>query len=561
MPRPKTLAELNKTNLELAKADPHLAFTTYPEFLYPVFLRPCTVSILMVTDGGGSFTDADFGLTELLKVLAVSPGPFVRFAVTKAHRRTGGTGADIDNFRFDTTDLSSYDQIWMIAVERGSGSITAAELRSISDFMDAGGGVFATGDHEDLGVVMCGKIPRVRSMRRWHWPSPGPNGEPVAPHVDGLLRHDTNEKGYAAPTEFDDQSDDIPQTIRPKLYFTASPFFFREYVYPHPVLCGPKGVIRHLPDHPHEGDCYVPSDLTKTFTFSGKTFTEYPALAGGSRLAPEVIAWSSNGPGISDASKGTVSPLSFGAIGAYDGHQVNVGRVVVDATWHHFFNINLKGDPSSPDPAKRNGFYASSPNGTAEYAEIKAYFRNIAVWLATPERHRCMRWRALWASRWYSRLLMDFRPYKSLADIPLVEFIRLGTVARDVLGRLASQCQSLQWIFDWIIDLQIRPELLRPVHPWPPQPDPPPDPAPEFDPVLTYYAHALVNASLGAILYTLADRHSNVTEALRKRLERGEDRSVIEEGVKLGTGRVFEAARASRHELETLLKLAQDRSS
>src|ERR1044071_9942920 len=178
-----TLAELNKLNWDRAKVDRELAFSTYPELLYPIWLRPCTVRVLMVTDGGGSFTNADFGLTELLNVLSVSPGPYVRFAVTKAHRSSTATNADITSFRFDTHDLSQYDEIWMFAVARGSGSISDAELKAIPTFSDCGGGVVASGDDEDLGVVMCGKSPRVRSMRRWWCRNVGPNGEPVAPNV------------------------------------------------------------------------------------------------------------------------------------------------------------------------------------------------------------------------------------------------------------------------------------------------------------------------------------------------------------------------------------------
>src|SRR6185436_12595942 len=106
------------------------------------------------------------------------------------HRGTD-SNADLQNFRFDAQDLSSYDQIWMFAVQRSDGLLlTDNELKVIAQFMDGGGGVFATGDHEDLGVAMCGRIPRVRSMRKWHWPDPGPNGEPVAPRTDGPDRHD-----------------------------------------------------------------------------------------------------------------------------------------------------------------------------------------------------------------------------------------------------------------------------------------------------------------------------------------------------------------------------------
>ena len=66
MPEPKTLAELNKEQILRAQTDRRLAFTTYPELLYPIWLKPCKAKILMVTDNGGSFGNSDFGLGELL---------------------------------------------------------------------------------------------------------------------------------------------------------------------------------------------------------------------------------------------------------------------------------------------------------------------------------------------------------------------------------------------------------------------------------------------------------------------------------------------------------------
>lgn len=39
---------------------------------------------------------------------------------------------------------------------------------------------------------------------------------------------------------------------------------------PHPLLQGgPLGPIEVFPDHPHEGECRVPSDLTTTFPLDG----------------------------------------------------------------------------------------------------------------------------------------------------------------------------------------------------------------------------------------------------------------------------------------------------
>ena len=69
--------------------------------------------------------------------------------------------------------------------------------------------VFATGDHEDLGVKMNGRVPRVRAMRKWYFPGPGPNGEPGAPPGIGTLRIDTTQPNVpGSPTVlFDNQSD------------------------------------------------------------------------------------------------------------------------------------------------------------------------------------------------------------------------------------------------------------------------------------------------------------------------------------------------------------------
>lgn len=178
----------------------------------------------------------------------------------------------------------------------------------------------------------------------------------------------------------------------------------------------------------------MPSDLSATFTFGGYTITEYP---GGQQ--PEVIAWSSIA-GRPTGVKGALNPRRFGAIGAYDGHRQEVGRVVVDATWHHFFDGNLIGELGNADPVKSVGFQASV-QGTVAFEDISAYFRNIAVWLARPASQRCMWWRAVWWLRWHHVIAMDLRPamLRSARDVDLRELIRIGGEARDVLGRVASQ--------------------------------------------------------------------------------------------------------------------------
>jgi hypothetical protein len=449
MPRAKNALMFDRKDLlEQIQASDYLTQILLPEkYVFPLF-RPVEVSILIVTDASGGFDGRSFGLAELLNVLAVAPGPWVRFVVTTAHRNNDASAA-LKNFRFDAEDLTQYDEIWLFGVERQPSYLSDPELKAIAQFMAGGGGVFATGDHEDLGAGLCSRVPRVRNMRMWYWPSPGPNGEPVAPKVDTATRHDTLTRRGAETIVFDHQSDDVPQEILPVMY-TRPISILRQQAYPHPVLCGPRGIIRHMPDHPHEGQCYEPTDLDRTFTFSGTAFTEYPVAADGTKPAPQVIAQSHHAHRNPTDVKGSLNAKTFGSIGVYEGHKANIGRILVDSTWHHFFNINLTGNPGSSDPRAVQGFYGSAA-GLDVYKDIKAYFRNIAVYLARPAQIVAMRNRALWWARFEHRIAMDLRldQIKQWTGTDrLVEYIRIGTVARDVLGLLASRCQIIQWVFD-----------------------------------------------------------------------------------------------------------------
>lgn len=79
-----------------------------------------------------------------------------------------------------------------------------------------------------------------------------------------------------------------------------------------------------------------------------------------------------------------VQPKTFGVIGAYDGHatDMGLGRVAVDSTWHHFFDLNLIGDPGAvvggdytaggvaPDSTKLHGFQ-STPPGRRRWRRLK----------------------------------------------------------------------------------------------------------------------------------------------------------------------------------------------
>lgn len=404
----------------------------------PPLPSPHSVRVLMVTDDRGSFADGfPFSMTALVGALTEEYGP-ARFVITTAHRQDThfANGADYRNFRFDLPglNLDQFDQIWLFGVHpagEGKDALSDAEIAAVLRFMNGGGGVFATGDHEDLGWAMCGSIPRVNSMRKWTWDPNNPDDPKASPPGDGPWRLDTLNPGHNDWFSLDDQSDDIPQRIWPRYYLRADPTGRGRWVWPHPLLSGPQGVIQVLPDHPHEGECVVPNDLTLTFPLDGVLTPEYPL-----GIAPEVIATSVVPPrtGAND-DKGMLHGRTFGAIGAYDGHLAHVGRVVVDATWHHFFNINLTGDPNDTqqDPIKQHGFLATE-RGRQAFADIKTYYRNIATWLARPDAQEAMWWRTVWDLRWHHQIAMSLRHHYTTHPeaLTLAELGRIGHLARTV---------------------------------------------------------------------------------------------------------------------------------
>ena len=242
----------------------------------------------------------EFHLGEFTRCLADTNWVGFNVELTRAHRATAGTnglneaqlkadrGADVIGFRFDqpftvngvTRTLADYDMALFFSIEVGNPNPgLAAEAEAIATFMENGGGFFATGDHAHLGATLCGLVPRVRSMRRW-WQSAGPNGEPAAPPPLGASRHDTTRAGPDNFTNFEDQSDDVPQEIVPddvrrRLHdgggYPASKSL------PHPLLCSPDGRITYLPDHMHEGWCEVPANLAaRQFSWPATTFANIP---------------------------------------------------------------------------------------------------------------------------------------------------------------------------------------------------------------------------------------------------------------------------------------------
>jgi hypothetical protein len=422
------------------------------------------IDILVVTDTIVSFgpehdprnlDESVFGMSHLIGVLEQVG------KVTRAHRGNDPLSAPnvVNNFRFDapTTDLGVYDQIWLLGY--ATGTLPVTEQAAIAAFMNAGGGVFATGDHAGLGSALAGHLPRVRSMR--HWASPPP--------ALGAARIDTTRPDVNGVTVFENQSDDIPQQLRLKWYPWSSNRWTRE-VYPHPLLCSRSGAITEFPDHMHEGEVVEPTVLDAKISYAGgAAFDEYPA-AGGNRVAPEIVAWGwTTGHadpevmhGIHTGDPGNSTPRWTGTIGAYDGHLAGVGRVVVHSTWHHFFDINLIGDnaanrPGFTDPRAplwRLGFQASA-DGLRVLGQIDEYYRNIAHWLS-PGIGLIERYQALAVQ------LAMTHPVRELLDAGVAEPATLGAHAWEYALRYLPPCTLIQFV-------NVVVEELRPFDhlPWP----------------------------------------------------------------------------------------------
>jgi len=442
------------------------------EYINPGFIfrfRPVTLKILIVVDGSIGFSTTGFGLGLVVDTLRDPVYNYVRFEVTLADR-DGPASEDIDpdpyqprytGFRFNRSEpdgsstLDKYHQVWCFGFHPGNTGFTSddsienpvyaplsdSELAVLTRWMnEKKGGVLAMGDHHFLGASMCYRIPRVRTMRRWT------NAQGVPP-ISGFNRYDTNRPatpaqeniagGSPAVIPFGNQGDTVPQPIEVKRFSLSSNLVLLRKYRPHPIFCDPKrGVINILPDHPHEGRLYEDGEVTidDGYNFNGYAGQEYPEV-GGMRPTPEVIAWANT---LSDPpynfSKGPTPARRFGLVSIYDGHQADVGRVVVDTTWHHWFSENLIG--------MRND------TTTDYYERIQTYFRNVGIWLATPSQ----RSRMLTVANWYSLFTVQ-----GVQEFTRVDSIRvLGSTAKDILGRSVSKCV----ISEWLIDL-IRPEIFQ----------------------------------------------------------------------------------------------------
>lgn len=437
-----------------------------------------TLRILVVTDGAINLWESPaepargnndgFTLREMARVLWDAPRgsyPYTSFVVdhaihgignattrtrTEADPETGTTRTwtEYDSFRFDNPafKLDHYDQVWLFGYWPGNPDekgryltpsnrvpLNETELKILGAWMNAGGGVFATGDHELLGSHLCGNISRVNKMRRW-FDLGLSNDVPSATgsdRIDTIVPVRTSAASGQPEVEFEDQSDNTPKPLHLKRYQLwdgrlhlnqpPSPFrLARSSWAPHPVLCSPLGAINILPDHMHEGLVREDNDVSLD-ALDSNGIQEFPG--GARRPRPEVIAWATVRGGnviYDDQGVASVTHREVPTVSVYDGEPAKLGRIVVDSTFHNWLDINVRGTgaPGQPGLTGKN------------LDLVHNYVRNIAQWLATPDQRDSMR------NGFFLHVIANTGGWSEVSNI----YRLIGEQATDVLGRVASVC-------------------------------------------------------------------------------------------------------------------------
>ena len=324
-----------------------------------------------------------FGVFELTQHIRVHAPAFARITPTLISRNS--LRAHADQKLDKVFARARFDEIWFFGMHqknkspytlefpKGGGpqsELDSAEVQLLEALMTTenghpGIGVLMAGDHANpppdivlptsstylcpeqmdhetflsLGRAIGYKVPRAGLMRKWQGPPTHCCEDSFNTQV---FPEGQNPEGPAF------QSDPNPQCLDLQRFDpdgTPNP-----QGQPHPLFIGRNGeLIEVFPDHMHEGEVVIPTDLN----------CEIWPCSSGFQPKPRLLA------------KGTDKrdKRKLGVVAAYDGDAANRGRIVADSSWHHYFNVNL------------NLFPSNSPPGTVGDV-IGQFYGNLVVWLA-----------------------------------------------------------------------------------------------------------------------------------------------------------------------------------
>lgn len=254
-------------------------------------------------------------------------------SVTARNREAIAGGSDPVLLALPESDV---DQVWIVGVDAGNG-LTADECAAISRFRDAGGGVFATRDHMDLGSSLCA-LGGIGGAHFFHTINPEPN-------VENRVNDDSFTATIGWPNYHSGANGDVQRVT------AVEPV--------HPVLRrrnGRAGTIELLPAHPHEGVVGAPPfDPTARVVVTGR-------------------------------SRVTGRPFNI-AVAFEPDPDAPAGRGWAESTFHHFCDYNW--DVSLGCPS----FVAEPPSDAiAKLPQLlddtKDYVRNIVEWIGPRKQRR-----------------------------------------------------------------------------------------------------------------------------------------------------------------------------
>ena len=251
------------------------------------------------------------------------------FGVTSRDREVNLEGDDKLLSNLDTTD---FDELWLFAVDAGDG-LSEADCKGITRFRQRGGGIFATRDHQDLGMSLC-TLGGVGKAHFFHSRQMEPDESRHARDDQGNL--DISWPNYHSGANGDYQRVTVVDPV-------------------HEIMRSQNaaGKMEYFPSHPHEGVVGVPEDETAA------------------RVVATGLSQTTNRP--------------FNLIVAFessdDQHGNRLGRAVAESSFHHLVDYNW--DISMGCPS----FLVEAPGHQIErepekLEDIRTYVRNVAVWLA-----------------------------------------------------------------------------------------------------------------------------------------------------------------------------------
>ena len=252
-------------------------------------------------------------------------------AVTARDREADGAGDDPVLSRLDE---SEFDELWLFAMDTGGG-LSAHDCAGITRFRQRGGGLLVARDHQDLGSSVC-TLGGVGGAHFFHTRNPDP--DPARRRRDDQETTSIDWPNYHSGSNGDYQRVHAALPAHPLMRRGAQ---------------SDDDVIEFFPAHPHEGAVGVPE---------------------GEQHARVVATGESK-----------VSGRSFNLIVAFerarDEQRRTLGRAIAESSFHHLVDYNWDTRAGCPS-------FLTEPPGDeiardpARLADIKAYVRNAARWLA-----------------------------------------------------------------------------------------------------------------------------------------------------------------------------------